>query len=167
LRNTPNWKRYSLPDIVPIVGAISDTHGLLRPEVLKLFKSVDLILHAGDIGDPQILEQLTALAPTIAVRGNNDKGEWARRIPESRQMDVGGISIFMIHDVKEITASRHSGADIILSGHSHKPSIERRDRVLYLNPGSAGPRRFKLPVSVARITISKSQVTARLIEIRI
>jgi len=152
---------------VPIVGAISDTHGLLRPEVLKLFKSVDLILHAGDIGDRQILEQLMALAPTIAVRGNNDKGEWARRIPESRQIDVGGISIFMIHDVKEITASSHSGVDIILSGHSHKPSIERRDGILYLNPGSAGPRRFKLPVSVARITISKSQVTARLIEIRI
>jgi putative phosphoesterase len=152
---------------VPIVGAISDTHGLLRPEVLKLFKSVDLILHAGDIGDPQILEQLTVLAPTIAVRGNNDKGEWARRIPESRQIDVGGISIFMIHDVKEITASSHSGADVILSGHSHKPSIERRGGILYLNPGSAGPRRFKLPVSVARITVSKSQVTARLIEIRI
>jgi len=152
---------------VPIVGAISDTHGLLRPEVLKLFKSVDLILHAGDIGDRQILEQLMALAPTIAVRGNNDKGEWARRIPESRQIDVGGISIFMIHDIKEITASSHSSVDIILSGHSHKPSIERRDGILYLNPGSAGPRRFKLPVSVARITISKSQVTARLIEIRI
>jgi putative phosphoesterase len=152
---------------VAIVGAISDTHGLLRPEVLKLFKSVDLILHAGDIGDPQILEQLTVLAPTIAVRGNNDKGEWARRIPESRQIDVGGISIFMIHDVKEITASCHSGADVILSGHSHKPSIERRGGILYLNPGSAGPRRFKLPVSVARITVSKSQVTARLIEIRI
>jgi len=152
---------------VPIVGAISDTHGLLRPEVLKLFNSVDLILHAGDIGDPQILEQLTVLAPTIAVRGNNDRGEWARRIPESRQIDVGGISIFMIHDVKEIAAWSHSGADVILSGHSHKPSIERRGGILYLNPGSAGPRRFKLPVSVARITVSKSQATARLIEIRI
>ena len=150
---------------MPIVGAISDTHGLLRPEVLKLFKSVDLILHAGDIGDPQILEQLTAVAPTIAVRGNNDKGEWARRIPESKKVDVGGISIFMIHDVKEITASNRSGAEVILSGHSHKPSIERRDGILYLNPGSAGPRRFKLPISVARITIKKSQVTARLIEI--
>jgi putative phosphoesterase len=152
---------------VPIVGAISDTHGLLRPEVLKLFRSADLILHAGDIGDPQVLEQLTVLAPTMAVRGNNDKGEWARHVPESRKIEVGGISIFMIHDIKEITASRRSGADIIVSGHSHKPSIERRDGVLYLNPGSAGPRRFKLPISVARITINKSQVTARLIEIRI
>jgi putative phosphoesterase len=150
---------------VPIIGVISDTHGLLRPEVPKLFKSVDLILHAGDIGDPQILEQLTTLAPTIAVRGNNDKGEWARRIPEFKKVDVGGISIFMIHDVKEIAASSRSDADIILSGHSHKPSTERRDGTLYLNPGSAGPRRFKLPICVARITIRKSQVTARLIEI--
>lgn len=150
---------------MPTIGAISDTHGLLRPEVLKLFKSVDLILHAGDIGDPQILEQLKALAPTIVVRGNNDKGEWATRIPESRKVDVGAISIFMIHDVKEISVSNLTGVDIILSGHSHKPSIERRGGILYLNPGSAGPRRFKLPIGVARITIKKSRVTARLIEI--
>jgi len=151
---------------MPVVGVISDTHSVLRPEVLKIFRNVDLILHAGDIGRPEILEELKTLAPTIAVRGNNDHGAWAARIPEFTKTTVGGVSIFLIHDIKEMDPRDSSGWDVIISGHSHKPSLERRDGVLYLNPGSAGPRRFKLPVSVARLTVKQSHLTARLIELR-
>jgi len=152
---------------VSVVGVISDTHGLLRPEVLKLFKDVDLIVHAGDIGKPEILDELRKLAPVVAVRGNNDNGPWANRIPESATVTVAGASIFVIHDLKELTSLHPSvKADVIVSGHSHKPAIERRDSVLYLNPGSAGPRRFKLPICVARLSIRhQSRPVARLIEI--
>ena len=152
---------------MPIVGVISDTHGLLRPEVFKIFKAVHLILHAGDIGIPEILDQLRAIAPVMAVRGNNDQGAWARRIPETIRTECGRVSVFMTHDLKEIDRTEIlADAAIVISGHSHKPSIERREGVLYLNPGSAGPRRFKLPVCVARLTIDQSRVNARLIEIR-
>ena len=155
-----------LVQVMPVIGVISDTHGLLRPEVHKIFQNVDLILHAGDIGKPEILEELKTLAPTIAVRGNNDVGPWATRIPESTKTAVGRISIFLIHDIKEMDPHDSAACDVIIAGHSHKPSVERRSGVLYLNPGSAGPRRFKLPVSVARLTVKQSHLTARLIELR-
>jgi uncharacterized protein len=152
---------------MPTIGVISDTHGLLRPEVPKIFKGVDLILHAGDIGAPEILDELKKLAPVLAVRGNNDHSGWAKRLPEFTRTAVEGTSIFMIHDLKEVDETHDAaGYAVIISGHSHKPSVERRDGVLYLNPGSAGPRRFKLPISVARLTIKQSSAAARLIEIR-
>jgi putative phosphoesterase len=127
-----------------------------------VFKGVELILHAGDIGGSDILKQLRTIAPTMAVRGNNDNEKWAERIPAHKMLKVGVVSIYMIHDVKELPEASTS-SDVVISGHSHRPSIDRRDGVLYLNPGSAGPRRFKLPVSVARLTIQRALVEPRLI----
>jgi len=149
-----------------VVGVISDTHGLLRPEIPKIFKNVDLVLHAGDIGSPEILQELRKIAPTISVRGNNDTEEWAKRIPGSKTVRVEDISIFMLHDLKELPAIKVPSVQVVISGHSHRPLIERRDGILFLNPGSAGPRRFKLPISAARLKIDKSRLDARLIEIR-
>ena len=151
---------------VDLVGVISDTHGLLRPEVMEVFNGVGLILHAGDIGNSEVLARLRTIAPVIAVRGNNDVDEWAKRIPESETARAGGVSIFMLHDVKDLK-SKPSAEDfqVVVSGHSHKPSIEQRDGVLFLNPGSAGPRRFKLPISIARLIIQGSAVRAELIEL--
>jgi len=148
------------------VGVISDTHGLLRPEVLKVFKGVSLILHAGDIGDPEVLERLRVLAPVVAVRGNNDRDAWSKRIPEIQTVHAGNAAICMIHDVKELkdTAALQK-FQAVVSGHSHKPRIEKREGVLFLNPGSAGPRRFKLPISVARMTIQGAAVHAEIIEL--
>ena len=147
-----------------IIGVISDTHGLLRPEVLDVFKDVSLILHAGDIGSPDVLKTLKILAPVVAVRGNNDIGAWANRIPYTKPVNLGRISIFMLHDLKELKLK--SDYDVIISGHSHRPSINHRDEVLFLNPGSAGPRRFKLPISVARLYIHNSVAEAELVELR-
>jgi len=147
-----------------IIGVISDTHGLLRPEVKKIFKGVDLILHAGDIGAPDVLEELKSWAPVTAVRGNNDKGKWAAGISETEVVQVGSIYLYLLHDVKELDLSlAAAGFHVVISGHSHKPSIDRRDGVLYVNPGSAGPRRFTLPVSVARITVEESTVEGKLV----
>src|SRR5215510_13193224 len=135
-----------------LVGVISDTHGLLRPEVLKAFKGVDLILHAGDIGDPEVLEKLRSLSDVVAVRGNNDRDTWAKKIPESRVVEIEQAQIYLLHDLKEMTLDPDtSGFQAVISGHSHKPSIQERHGVLFINPGSAGPRRFKLPISVARL----------------
>jgi putative phosphoesterase len=147
-----------------IAGVISDTHGLLRPEVFDVFKDVELILHAGDIGGPDILKQLKTIAPTVAVRGNNDKESWAARIPEHKVVRLGSFSIYMIHDIKEMLKPALS-ANVVISGHSHRPSIDRRGGILYLNPGSAGPRRFKLPICVARLTTLQTSVDAELVEL--
>jgi len=149
---------------ITVVGVISDTHGLLRPEVIPAFKHVDLILHAGDIGDPEVLENLSAVAPVIAVRGNNDREKWAQGIPETRIVPIGDIRVYMIHDVKEMDRTP-SGCQAVIVGHSHRPSIENREGILFLNPGSAGPRRFKLPICVARLTVRGSALTARLVEL--
>jgi uncharacterized protein len=149
-----------------IIGVISDTHGLLRPEVSKAFKGVNLILHAGDIGSPEVLEGLRMVAPVIAVRGNNDTGEWAREIPEVQRVQAEDVSIYMLHDVKEMPCKPSSQSlDVVVSGHSHRPSVDRRDGVLFLNPGSAGPRRFRLPISAARLIIQGAAVHAELIEL--
>ena len=146
------------------VGVISDTHGLLRPEVIGAFEGGSLILHAGDIGDPAVLENLRAVAPVFAVRGNNDREKWAKDIPETRIVPIGDIRVYMIHDVKEMDRSP-SGCHAVVAGHSHRPSIEKREGILFLNPGSAGPRRFKLPICVARLTVQGSAVSAKLIEL--
>src|SRR5262245_22725677 len=143
-----------MPVANKIIGVVSDTHGLLRPEVLNAFKGVSLILHAGDIGSPEVLRELRSLAPVIAVRGNNDKDNWARRIPEAELVHSGKVSIYIVHDVKDMNMKPPAEkVHVVISGHSHQPIVEERDGVLFLNPGSAGPRRFKLPISVARLII--------------
>jgi putative phosphoesterase len=147
-----------------VVGVISDTHGLLRPEVFPLFDGVDLILHAGDIGDPQVLEKLRAIAPVAAIRGNNDTERWAKDIPETRIVPIGEIHVYMIHNVKEMETSP-SDCQVVVAGHSHRPVIEKREGVLFLNPGSAGPRRFKLPICVARMIVRGGTVSAKIIEL--
>ena len=150
------------------IGVISDTHGLVRLEAISLLKGVDLILHAGDIGTPQVLQRLSDLAPVIAVYGNNDTGKWVKDLPESKLVQFGDVKIYVLHNLKELDLNTDvSGFHAVVSGHSHKPSIEERNGVLYVNPGSAGPRRFKLPVSMALLTVDKATVRAELIEISV
>ena len=149
-----------------LIGVISDTHGLLRPEAIAALSGVDLILHAGDVGSPDVLEALKGIAPVVAVRGNNDKGAWAHELPHWEVAEVGAIYIYMIHDLKEIDLNpQAAGFQVVVSGHSHKPAVEERKSVLYVNPGSAGPRRFTLPISVARLKVSGESVTAELINL--
>ena len=149
-----------------VIGLISDTHGLLRPEAVTAFTGADLILHAGDIGTWDVLKQLRSLAPVVAVRGNNDRGDWARAIPESEVTHVGSVCIYMLHDLNDIDVSPvAAGFQVVVSGHSHQPLIEKREGVLFINPGSAGPRRFSLPVSVARLTIEGSAVRGEVVQL--
>lgn len=148
------------------VGLISDTHGLLRPQAVDFLRGSDLIVHGGDICDPAILAALAAIAPLVAVRGNNDRGAWAERLRESELFQVGDALIYAIHDVATIDIDpRAAGVHVIVSGHSHKPSIRREQGVLYVNPGSAGPRRFKLPISVGELTIDGASIEARTVEL--
>jgi len=134
------------------IGVISDTHGLVRPEALVALAGSELIVHAGDVGGPEVLEALAKIAPVRAVRGNNDKGSWARRLPETDRIDVGGRVLYVIHDVKELELDpAAAGIAAVIAGHSHRPRNERIGNVLYFNPGSAGPRRFSLPITVGRI----------------
>jgi uncharacterized protein len=137
-----------------LIGIISDTHGLVRPEAVGALQGVDLILHAGDVGGPEVLETLKGIAPVVAVRGNNDKGEWATQLPDWEVTEVGSIFIYMLHNLNEIDLSpAAAGFQVVVSGHSHKASVEERKGVLYVNPGSAGPRRFNLPVTIARLRV--------------
>ena len=148
------------------VGLISDTHGLLRPQAIDFLQGSDLIVHGGDICDGAILTALAAIAPLIAVRGNNDRGDWAARLRESELFRIGDAFIYAIHDVAAIDIEpRAAGVQVIVSGHSHQPSIRRDDGVLYVNPGSAGPRRFRLPISVGELTIAGASITARTVEL--
>src|SRR6478609_1572803 len=136
------------------VGVISDTHGLLRPEAERALDGVGLILHAGDIGSAEILERLREIAPVQAVRGNNDHGAWAAGVPEIATVEAAGRRIYVLHDRKQLDLDpRATGIDVVVSGHSHKPAIETIEGCLYLNPGSVGPRRFSLPISVALLTL--------------
>lgn len=148
------------------IGLISDTHGLLRPQALSLLEGSDRIIHGGDICDPAILEALAALAPVTAVRGNNDRGPWAEAIAETEMVQVGEIFIYAIHDRAQLDIDPvAAGVRVVVSGHSHKPAVEDRDGVLYVNPGSAGPRRFKLPIAVAELIVDGDKVSARVIEL--
>ena len=150
------------------IGVISDTHGLLRPEAARLLAGVDLILHAGDTGSPDVISALRAIAPVTAVRGNNDRDGWAVRYPEDAVLEVGGHTLYMLHDLKELNLDPGTaGYDAVVAGHSHKPNIERHDGVLYLNPGSAGPRRFTLPIALATLDISDGTLHPRIHEIEI
>jgi putative phosphoesterase len=147
------------------VGLISDTHGLLRPEARAFAGSCDYIIHGGDIGSAAILDELSALAPLIAVKGNNDRQAWAAHLPETEMIRVGGVFIYVIHDISQLDIEPHAaGAQVIVSGHSHKPSIRLRDGILYINPGSCGPRRFNLPLSVGEIRVEGTKVRARTVE---
>jgi putative phosphoesterase len=150
------------------IGLISDTHGLLRPEAKAFLRGCARIVHGGDIGNQAILEELAALAPVTAVRGNNDKGAWADRLPESVVLEVGDIRIYAIHDLSQIDIELQAArVQVVVSGHSHKPTMVERDRVLYINPGSAGPRRFTLPVSVAELLVSGESVSGRLVSLEV
>jgi putative phosphoesterase len=153
---------------VHTVGVISDTHGLLRPEAVAALTGVERIVHAGDIGSPDVLTQLERLAPVVAVRGNNDRDAWAADIPETEVVEVGGVSLYVLHDLHELDLDpRAAGFAAVIAGHSHQPRLDERDGVIYLNPGSAGPRRFKLPISLARLTVTDSRVQARLLTLEI
>jgi putative phosphoesterase len=140
-----------------IIGVIADTHGLLRREVLELFTGVSLIIHAGDIGTPDVLTTLREIAPVRAVRGNVDKGAWADSLPETEVVEYNGSFIYLLHDLKTLDLDPSAaGIQVVISGHSHRPEESRKNCVLYLNPGSAGPRRFKLPVTAALLRIEES-----------
>jgi putative phosphoesterase len=143
------------------IGVISDTHGLVRPEALKALDGSELILHAGDVGSTEVLDALRGIAPVVAVRGNNDKGEWARTLPCDEVIEAGAVSIYLLHDLKEIDLDpAAAGFRVVVTGHSHQPSVREENGVLFVNPGSAGPRRFTLPVTVARLTIAGARAKA-------
>ena len=148
------------------VGVISDTHGLLRDEALRQLAGSDFIIHAGDVATPEILETLAKIAPVTVVRGNVDRGAWAKRIPRADVLEAGGVSIYVLHNLQELDLNpKAAGFTAVVYGHSHKPKQEARDGVLYFNPGSAGPRRFNLPISVGRLTIESGKVNAEIVEI--
>ena len=148
------------------IGVISDTHGLLRPEAIEALRGSDYIIHAGDIGDPEILTKLAELAPVTAVRGNVDRGNWARKIPKTNVLEVGGVSFFVLHDLQSLDLKPEAaGFAAVVFGHSHVAENEVRNGVLYFNPGSAGPRRFKLPVSLGRIVVQGAEVRAEIVEL--
>ncbi len=151
-----------------LIGVISDTHGLLRPEALAALRGSDRIIHAGDIGSPEILETLAAIAPVTAVRGNIDTSAWARKLPETDVLEVDGVSIYVLHDLKALDLKPEAaGFRVVISGHSHVPKHETRAGVLYFNPGSAGPSRFKLPVSVGRIELSGEKIEAEIVALSV
>ena len=148
------------------VGVISDTHGLLRPEALAALRGSKMILHAGDIGAPAVLQALRELAPVVAVRGNNDRGPWAQKIAETEVVDAAGVLLYVIHDVHELDLDpAAAGFAAVIAGHSHKPRCEQKDGVLWFNPGSAGPRRFKLPITIGCLYVEGKRVRGEILEL--
>ena len=151
---------------VAVIGLISDTHGLLRPEALRALDGSDLIVHAGDVGKPEILDALKLLAPVVAVRGNIDRGGWATALPMTTTVAVGLAAVYILHNLQQLDLDPAASFQVVVSGHSHQPSRTERGGVLYLNPGSAGPRRFQLPVTVARVDLRQSPWKVEFIELR-
>jgi uncharacterized protein len=148
------------------IGLISDTHGLLRPEALAFLQGCDHIVHAGDIGTPQVLAALEDIAPLSAIRGNVDTGEWAAALPDTRELILAGIRLLVLHDLKTLdTDPAINGIRVVVSGHSHKPLTEERDGVLYINPGSAGRRRFRLPITAGELVVSGDLLTPRIVHL--
>lgn len=148
------------------IGLISDTHGLLRPEAVWALAGVEQIIHAGDIGEPQIIEALRSVAPVHAVRGNNDDGPWASALPLRLALRLDGVAVHVLHDVKQLDLDpAAAGFRVVIAGHSHKPLVVERDGVLFVNPGSAGPRRFKLPVTVGRLTLARDLARAEIVSL--
>jgi len=144
------------------IGVISDTHGLLRPQALAALRGSDHIVHAGDIGDASILAALREIAPLTAVRGNNDRAAWAAGLPETAVLEIGDMRIGVVHDLGAAAFDAAAGVQVIVSGHSHKPLVQERAGVLFVNPGSAGPRRFRLPIAVAELLVSGGSASARI-----
>lgn len=148
------------------IGVISDTHGLLRTEAVEALQGSDLIVHAGDVGGPAILDELRRIAPVHAVRGNVDRDEWSRELPATEVVEVDGTLLYLLHDIATLDLDpAAAGFAAVIYGHSHRPKQETRHRVLYLNPGSAGPRRFNLPVTVARLTVEEKRLAAEIVEL--
>jgi uncharacterized protein len=148
------------------IGVISDTHGLLRPEAVDALRGSELIIHAGDVGAADILDELRSLAPVVAVRGNVDEERWARTLPRTKTVQFEGHTIYVLHILDNLDLEpAQAGISAVVYGHSHKPSVDDRGGVLYLNPGSAGPRRFKLPISIARMSVVDGRLTAQIIEV--
>lgn len=148
------------------LGVISDTHGLLRPEALAALTGSELIIHAGDIGSQAVLEGLRSIAPVVAIRGNIDDGDWAAILPTREKVELGKATLYVLHDLGDLDFDPATeGWQAVIAGHSHRPSIERRKGVLYVNPGSAGPRRFSLPITVARLEVRGKQVAGRIVNL--
>lgn len=155
-----------------VIGVISDTHSLVRPEALAALSGVDLVIHAGDIGRPEVIEALTVIAPVHMIKGNIDIGAWAQKLPDYLDLTIASYRLFVLHDLKTLPQIRgnhalNSAPAVIISGHSHQPVINNKEGVMYLNPGSAGPRRFKLPVSVARLHLSANGAKAEIIQLTV
>ena len=150
------------------IGLISDTHGLLRPEAVSFLRGSNFIVHAGDVGDPKVIETLESLAPVTVVRGNNDKGPWADAIAETNVLEANDVFSYVLHDIADLDLDPSAaGFRVVVFGHSHRPSNETRDGVLYVNPGSAGPRRFRLPICVGELQIADGSITARSVELEV
>jgi putative phosphoesterase len=151
-----------------IVGVISDTHGLLRPQAIDALRGSDVIIHAGDVGNADVIDRLGGIAPTFVVRGNIDKGSWAAKLPMTELVDVGESRMFVLHEISQFDLDpATAGFAAVVFGHSHQPSIETRQGVLFLNPGSAGPRRFKLPVTVARVRVSGRRLCPEIVQLQV
>ncbi len=149
-----------------VIGVISDTHGLLRPEAVKALANSDYLIHAGDIGDPEILSQLESIAPVTAIRGNVDHDPWTRKLPATNVLEIQGVSIYILHNLAELDLKPEAaGFAAVIYGHSHTPKQETKNGVLYFNPGSAGPKRFKLPVTVGRLVIEGHSVRGEILRI--
>jgi putative phosphoesterase len=148
------------------IGVISDTHGLLRPKAVEVLAGSNCIIHAGDVGDPAILDKLNEIAPVTAVRGNVDGGVWARKLPQTNVLEVEDVSIYVLHILDDLDVKpEEAGLSAVIYGHSHKPHSETKSGVLYFNPGSAGPRRFDLPISLGRLSLQGGRITAEIIEL--
>jgi uncharacterized protein len=151
-----------------IVGVISDTHGLMRPEALVALRGSDLIIHAGDVGNPEVIKELAGIAPTHVVRGNVDTGDWAASLPMTKLVEVGERRFYVLHEVSQLALNpTDAGFGAVVCGHSHQPMIEMREGVLFLNPGSAGPRRFKLPVTVARVGLAGARMRPEIVQLQV
>jgi hypothetical protein len=147
-----------------VIGVISDTHGLLRPEAVEALRGSDAIIHAGDVGDPEILAKLTEIAPVTAVRGNVDTEPWARKLPETNVLEVGDVPIYVLHNIDQLDLKPEAaGFSAVIYGHSHAPHQETKNGVLFFNPGSAGPRRFKLPVSLGKLLVESGSIRGELV----
>lgn len=151
-----------------LVGLISDTHSLLRAEALRALQGSDLIVHAGDIGEAAVLEALRTVAPVTAVRGNIDKGAWAQSLAKTEALEIDQVGVYVIHDINDLdVVPEAAGFKVVVSGHSHQPSVRERNGVIFVNPGSAGPRRFNLPVSIARMSVQDKSVEVELVALEV
>ena len=167
-RGTDALRLWQTDVVATRIGIISDTHGLVRPEALRALEGSDRIVHAGDIGTRDVLAALAAIAPVTAVRGNNDTAAWARALGDTAAVETDGVRLWVLHDVGELDLSpRAAGIAAVIAGHSHRPSIQSRDGALFVNPGSAGPRRFHLPVSIARMVVDAGAVRAELVTLEV